>query len=99
MVSVDTETTAWCVDSLFRHAFTNFVSGSKVGYTFTPGFPAVRLHAAKRFTEQDGFASLLLAMQHASFAWPGGEALLVVLKILNIGEVCMFILLLFVGCN
>lgn len=65
-------------------------TGAKVGFTFTPGHPAVRIHMAKRFTEESGFEMLLEVFRQPKFTWPGGDVLHIFLKLLNIGEVGTF---------
>lgn len=51
------------------------------------GFPAVRIQAIKRFAEGGGYLMLLDLLRHEQFVWPGGDALLVILKTLNMIEV------------
>ena len=69
----------------------NIYIGSKSGYTFTPGFPSVRLHAIKRFVDGKGFNILLDIFRNPQFIWPGGEAMMILLKVFNMNEVgCIF---------
>jgi hypothetical protein len=64
--------------------------GGKVNYTFTPGYPAVRLHAIKFFAEAGGFNILLDMFRQEQFVWPGGDTLLTLLRCFSIPEVRHF---------
>lgn len=61
--------------------------GSKVGYSFTPGFPHVRTAVAKRFAEWKGFVVLSDLFRREDFLWPGGECMMNIIKTMNIQEV------------
>ena len=58
-----------------------------MNYTFTPGYPGVRLHAIKYFAEAGGFNILLDMFRQEQFVWPGGDTLLTILRCFSIPEV------------
>jgi hypothetical protein len=51
------------------------------------GFPGVRMQAIKRFADAGGYNIVLDILRHESYAWPGGDVLLVLLKSVNTHEV------------
>lgn len=58
-----------------------------MNYTYTAGYPSVRLHAIRFFAEAGGFTTLLDMFRHEQFVWPGGDTLLTILKCFSIPEV------------
>jgi len=64
-----------------------YYNGSKVGYTFTPGNPALRIAIAKKFQEANGFHLLNSVLKRPDFTWPGCEHVLNILKILSLNDV------------
>lgn len=61
--------------------------GSKVGYTFIPGYPAIRVQIARKFMECKGFTIVSNLLERDDFLWPGGDQLLIILKIITVSEV------------
>ncbi|KAJ1429291.1 hypothetical protein B484DRAFT_430987, partial [Ochromonadaceae sp. CCMP2298] len=64
-----------------------FYNGSKVAFTYSPGFPGVRLLMGRKFAEAEGFSVLLELFKNAEFEWPGGDHLITVLKMFNVVEI------------
>lgn len=64
-----------------------FYSGSKIGYSFSPGYPVVRLQMARKFAEAKGFNVLMDAMRAPQFPWPGGDVLLNILRTIQNAEI------------
>ncbi|KAJ1413367.1 hypothetical protein B484DRAFT_170990 [Ochromonadaceae sp. CCMP2298] len=58
---------------------------SKVGSTYFPVYPSVRTQMARRFAQMGGYGTLLRLLQKN--AWPGAEALQIVLKPLEEDEI------------
>lgn len=71
-----------CTNTTLMH-----ILGSKVGYTFTPGNPALRIAIAKKFQEANGFHLLNSVLKRPDFTWPGCEHVLNILKILSLNDV------------
>ncbi len=74
----------------FSH-YSTFIVGAKVGFTFSAGFPMVRVQVAKRFADLGGFSVLDSLLQAPSAEWPGGATLLFILKIFEAHEVRYFL--------
>jgi hypothetical protein len=64
-----------------------FYHGTKNGYNFSPGFPAFRINAARKFQETKGFALILDVLKKPDCIWPGSEVVLIILNTLNSQEV------------
>ena len=60
-----------------------FYAGCKSGYSYTPGFPNVRVHLIKQFNAVKGFKVVLEALKHPDFVWIGGEGMLSLLKAIS----------------
>ncbi len=61
--------------------------GTKVGFTFTPGHPAVRITAIRKFLEGKGFVTLAQCLKASDCAWPGTDVLVSILNTINSPEV------------
>lgn len=65
--------------------------GSKVGYTYTPGFPAIRTQTARRFAEVKGFQLVCEVIAMASVPWYGSELYLSLINVINLPEIKLLV--------
>lgn len=63
-----------------------YYHGTKAGYNWNPGFPQFRIQAAKKFHELKGFHIVAEVLKKPD--WPGSEAVLILLNMVNSQEVC-----------
>eukprot|EP01038_Epipyxis_sp_PR26KG_P004500 gene4500-6357_t len=68
-----------------------YYQGTKIGYTFSPGYPMIRVQMARRFAEAKGFYMVGEIFKKSDFAWLGSEIMLHILKILTVQEVSMHV--------
>lgn len=59
--------------------------GNKIGYSYSPGFPHMRLINGKKFADMHGFALIHKVFQ--TEYWPGSDVLRSLLKLMEIPEV------------
>lgn len=62
-----------------------FSVGSKIGYSYSPGFPHMRIVNGQKFAEMRGFQ--LVHQIFKSEYWPGSDVLRPLLKLLDSPEV------------
>eukprot|EP01039_Chlorochromonas_danica_P010659 gene10659-11821_t len=64
-----------------------FYSGSKLGYTFTPGFPQVRIQLSRKFAELRGFLKVSELLKRSDVPWLGAEIFLHLLNTIQLPEI------------
>lgn len=77
------------LNNSFRIYYANLPLGTKIGFTFTPGHPAVRITAIRKFLEGKGFIILSQTLKSADCCWPGTDVLVNILNTINSPEVIL----------
>lgn len=69
--------------------FLIYYNGSKIGYTYSPGFPHMRIINGKKFADMRGF--ILIHQVFQSEFWPGCDVLRPILKLVDAPEVAVLL--------